>query len=48
LDILLDCLNDQGIDPDWYCGYAANQIERAIRADIITQMDPNEVRAYVR
>lgn len=48
LDILLDCLNDQGIDPDWYCRYATGQIEKAIEMDIRSQMDPNEVLVYAR
>lgn len=47
-DILLDCLRDQGISPDWYCDYATAQIERAIKADIRSQMDPNEVICYAR
>ena len=48
LDVLLDCLNDQDIDPDRYCDYATRQIATAIEMDIRSQMDPNEVLVYAR
>ena len=48
LEILLDCLGTQGVNVDQYCIQTTERIDRAIRADIALQMDPNEIGAYVR
>lgn len=48
LEILLDCLGSQGVNVDQYCAQTTERIDRAIRSDIASRCDPNEIAAYVR